>query len=627
MPRLAHGFRASIVIAIVASSSPLLAQPAGNLPIDTFRPAIDSRGYLTINSSQPLGDKEVSFGLGSLAWGHRLLAFENGVATYSVDNVITATLIAAAGFHLGPAELELGASLPLAILSGDRGPDNLGVANDPTDDVRYHVDGQGLGNLGLHLKTRFIKSSRPPHVGLGLIASLYLPTATKDRFLGEAKLTPQLMGVLDKEFGARGRLRIALNAGIRIRSTTSFTDTGAGGAMPTNGTITASAELPVGLGIAYAVSPQKFDLVGEIYGAVPLGAHTDYQPAEAIGGVKLYLARNSFLSLGGGRGLMPSKGGNPDIRAFIGIVFEPSLGDRDGDGIKDDVDKCPNDPEDFDGFEDEDGCPEPDNDHDGILDGDDKCPNIPENRDGFQDEDGCPDTHANDRDGDGILDRVDKCPDDPEDFDGFQDEDGCPDQENANDNIHEVDELCPNDPEDYDGFEDEDGCPDLDNDKDHIPDKDDKCPNEPETYNNVDDEDGCPDRGVTELDKGVITTLEPIQFEYNKAIIKQNSYYILDAVVATMNGNPDILQIEVQGHTDERGDDAYNLDLSERRAAAVVTYLTTHGTKAEPNKPVDPKRLVSQGYGETQPVDPRHNEQAWAKNRRVAFLIVKRAEP
>ena len=69
----------------------------------------------------------------------------------------------------------------------------------------------------------------------------------------------------------------------------------------------------------------------------------------------------------------------------------------------------------------------------------------------------------------------------------------------------------------------------------------------------------------------MITTLEPIQFEYNKAIIKQNSYYILDAVVATMNGNPDILQIEVQGHTDERGDDAYNLDLSERRAAAVVT--------------------------------------------------------
>ena len=59
----------------------------------------------------------------------------------------------------------------------------------------------------------------------------------------------------------------------------------------------------------------------------------------------------------------------------------------------------------------------------------------------------------------------------------------------------------------------------------------------------------------------------------------------------------------------------------------MVTYLTTHGTKAEPNKPVDPKRLVSQGYGETQPVDPRHNEQAWAKNRRVAFLIVKRAEP
>ncbi len=625
MPRLAHGIRLFAVFAVVTSSGAALAQPAGNLAIDPFRPAIDSRGYFTINGSQTLGHAELSFGLGSLSWGHRLLAFENGAATYSIDNVITATLIAAFGFHLGPAELELGASLPLAILSGDRGPDNLGVASDPNDDMLYKVDGQGLGNAGIHLKTRFLKTSRSPHIGLGVIASLYLPTATKDRFLGEAKLTPQLMGILDKELGRGGRLRIALNAGIRVRSTTSFIDSGDGGAMPTNGTITASAELPVGLGIAYAISPQKFDVVAEVFGAIPLGSHENYQPAEALGGIKLYLARNSFLSLGAGRGLMPSKGGNPDMRAFIGIVFEPSLGDRDGDGLKDDIDKCPDEPEDFDAFEDEDGCPEPDNDRDQILDGDDRCPNIPENRDGFEDEDGCPDDHANDRDGDRINDNIDKCPDDPEDYDGFEDEDGCPDLDNDRDKILDIDDLCPNDPEDYDKFEDEDGCPDLDNDKDRILDKDDRCPNEPETYNNVDDQDGCPDRGITELTESGIVTLEPIQFEFNKAVIKKASYPILDAVIATMNGNPDIELIEVQGHTDERGDDAYNLDLSDRRAAAVVEYLTTHGTKQEPTKPVPANRLTSQGYGETQPVDRRHNEAAWALNRRVAFIILKRA--
>ena len=68
-----------------------------------------------------------------------------------------------------------------------------------------------------------------------------------------------------------------------------------------------------------------------------------------------------------------------------------SGGDRDGDGVPDDVDKCPDEPEDRDGFEDDDGCPDPDNDGDGIPDVSDKCPNDPENFNGYQDDDGCPD--------------------------------------------------------------------------------------------------------------------------------------------------------------------------------------------------------------------------------------------
>ena len=101
------------------------------------------------------------------------------------------------------------------------------------------------------------------------------------------------------------------------------------------------------------------------------------------------------------------------------------VGDADLDGIPDNIDECPNAAEDFDGYQDEDGCPDPDNDGDGILDVNDDCPGRAEDFDGFQDADGCPDP---DNDGDGILDVNDKCPDVAENYNGYQDDDGCPDE-------------------------------------------------------------------------------------------------------------------------------------------------------------------------------------------------------
>jgi hypothetical protein len=115
--------------------------------------------------------------------------------------------------------------------------------------------------------------------------------------------------------------------------------------------------------------------------------------------------------------------------------------DRDGDGIPNERDRCPDDPEDFDGFEDEDGCPDPDNDRDGVPDVNDKCPNLP-----GPPPDGCPLAPTDDRDGDGIPNDRDKCPDDPEDFDGFEDADGCPDPDNDRDGVPDVDDACPNTP-------------------------------------------------------------------------------------------------------------------------------------------------------------------------------------
>jgi outer membrane protein OmpA-like peptidoglycan-associated protein len=110
--------------------------------------------------------------------------------------------------------------------------------------------------------------------------------------------------------------------------------------------------------------------------------------------------------------------------AAVAMADECRPKDRDQDAIWDHEDKCPDEPEDYDGHLDEDGCPDFDRDEDGIEDSADLCPDEPEDMDGFEDEDGCPE---NDNDGDGILDADDGCPNEPETMNGYLDTDGCPD--------------------------------------------------------------------------------------------------------------------------------------------------------------------------------------------------------
>jgi len=137
---------------------------------------------------------------------------------------------------------------------------------------------------------------------------------------------------------------------------------------------------------------------------------------------------------------------------------------------------------------------------------------------------------------------------------------------------------------------------------------------EPETYNGKDDADGCPDTGIVQLIGTDIKILEKVMFEYDSAKIKEESFDLLDAVAALILGNPQIDMIEVQGHADERGDDAYNLKLTADRAASVVAYLVKKGVK--------PKKLRSFGYGEYCPVAQGSNEAAWEQNRRVEFKVL-----
>jgi outer membrane protein OmpA-like peptidoglycan-associated protein len=589
-----------------------------------FRQAVDSKGLFTVNGTDILGSGDVSFGLvGDV--GFNLLRI--GV---NDRPLVDTSINASAQFNIGIANLlVLGVQVPFALMSGP-GRQSSDVSdpifsmngasiiprtiyNPPQGGLNY----QGLGDITLHAKLRWLRAEYFP-VGLAIILQGgWNPMRGSYSFAGEPDgfIWPQV--AIERRVSRQVRLDFNLGTRIAFGSLVNPGQIGRIGGPATN----YGPMLTWGAGISWRPVP-VVDLVAETYGAAYLTGLANVPaslPMEIVGGIKIFVQRNSYLLLGGG-GRIPA--GNAfaaaDGRVFLGIIFEPSIGDTDGDGYRDDVDQCVNDPEDFDGFQDDDGCSEPDNDRDGILDADDQCPLIPEDRDGDQDQDGCPEGVESDRDGDGLIDSRDRCPDEPEDRDGFQDDDGCPDPDNDNDTILDTLDNCPNDPEDFDNFQDDDGCPDPDNDQDGILDANDRCPNDPETFNGVDDEDGCPDVGTLELLGTEINLREQIQFETDSAEIRPVSIPIIEQMVNLLRENQNLTLVAIEGHTDERAPDDHNLRLSTDRANSVMNALVQRGIAAD--------RLVAGGFGEYCPKDPRHNAAAWEQNRRVVFRIIRTNE-
>jgi OOP family OmpA-OmpF porin len=272
----------------------------------------------------------------------------------------------------------------------------------------------------------------------------------------------------------------------------------------------------------------------------------------------------------------------------------PGPEDRDGDGYDDKVDECPDNPEDFDGFEDENGCPDEDNDNDKVLDAAELVDGVWTNKDQKESVD---------------------CRNDPEDIDDFEDEDGCPDPDNDKDGLIDHPEKidqCPNEPEDFDKFEDEDGCPDPDNDQDTFLDAVDGCPDQPEDVDGDQDTDGCPDLAA-KVDPCAIKLDGKIMFDSNKHDLeskkfKDQNYKLMDDLVTVLKTNPDIT-IEIGGHTDSKSSDSYNEKLSQRRVDSVRQYLI--------NKGIKDSRVTAVGYGEKQPIDSNKTKDGRENNRRV----------
>jgi outer membrane protein OmpA-like peptidoglycan-associated protein len=244
------------------------------------------------------------------------------------------------------------------------------------------------------------------------------------------------------------------------------------------------------------------------------------------------------------------------------------------------------------------------------------CPHGPEDRDGFEDGDGCADP---DNDRDGVPDEADACPFDPEDRDGFGDGDGCPDWDDDADGLEDRADRCPRQSEDRDGFEDGDGCPEPDNDQDGIPDAADACALDPEDRDGFEDDDGCPEPGPRPVSISVgeqrILVSERIYFDDDRDTIRSVSAPVLDQLADVIRTLGPGVRVLVEGHTDDTGNAAYNVDLSHRRARAVVEYLAARG--------VPRARLDFNGYGASRPLAPNDSPEGRALNRRVEFLLLR----
>jgi outer membrane protein OmpA-like peptidoglycan-associated protein len=319
----------------------------------------------------------------------------------------------------------------------------------------------------------------------------------------------------------------------------------------------------------------------------------------------------------------------------------PPIVDRDGDGLNDTDDACP----DIAGPVDNKGCPYPDRDADGTFDKDDDCPDVA----GKKDLRGCPD-----RDDDGTRDGDDRCPD----IAGVLELQGCPDRDA--DGVADLDDLCPDKAgekshsgcPDTDGdgiYDNEDacvdvkglvenkGCPYADKDGDGIKDVEDACPDTPGPFENkgcpwsdldndgvFDKDDDCPktpgpveNRGCPKIDKREQEVLDyafqNLEFETGKAIIRTTSFESLNRLADLLVSKP-TYKLKISGHTDNVGNDASNMTLSKNRANAVKKYLQDKGVKGD--------NLMSEWFGETKPIDSNDTPAGRQRNRRVEMKVV-----
>ena len=639
---------------ISASASAQNVKQTGEFSVQRFEPAPGSKNFLSVETGRAEGQMGWTVGL-MFNYSHRPFVVVSCVSPTNCNdknainkentNVISDLYWGDVMASISPINrLQLGLRVPVAYANGD-GID-LATGGPAVGGLQKF----GVGDINVEAKFRVLGEADSPYV-LAIGGDISAPVggyAFEGAHIGnQSPVTGAVRLIFDGQW--QEKLTFGLNLRGVFRQDASF------GSADPNGskTVVGPIDFRYGAGVGYKITP-ILRVLAEGFGSTQFSDANGTNALEVDGAVQVMpLDSGITITAGGGAGVLQGIG-VPVARGLVGVMYAHEIGDKDGDGIDDRKDACPTVKEDFDQFEDDDGCPEDDNDGDKIPDAKDKCPNQAENLNGIDDTDGCPD-ETPDKDKDGIPDAEDKCPEEPgdakkiirnpgpnygcldvdqdgvpdkvdqcvneaEDTDGFNDTDGCPDPDNDNDGIVDDADECNLEPEIMNGYKDTDGCPDTvpDKDGDGIPDTVDKCPNVPENVNGFEDEDGCPDRGseLVKVETDDIKILQRVEFATGKDVIDgAKSFAVLDAVASALKLHPEIFLVEIGGHTDNVGNANDNKTLSQKRADAVVKYLVGKGVQAT--------RLTAKGYGAEKPIADNKSKAGQQKNRRVEFVILK----
>ncbi len=636
--RAAGALSATALLGLTAGVA--AADPTSGVDSNLVRPSLDSNGLFTLESGTLLPAHDLSFKLG-VGYGQKPLNVAvPGIGTADgADSVLQYDLVTNLTTSLAlTKKLQVGLDAGIYRTNTDEGYGERGLyasnglAKQPTGLLSLrpisNIDPSGnqtpeerAGPTDARLALKY-QLTRSLKWRTALQVTVVAPFGDQDVFLGEDNLVYEPRLAADYALNATATSKLVFNVGARIRKRTVLEayDTGSQTQTMDDAQVVldVGSEAFAGAGISYELLPQLL-VVAEgtyleplpeamSYGSCHLnngkrcsdlqssnyfngGSYGD-RAAFALGGIQYRATADVSLVVSGGAGLLGAR--KEAFHLAGGIVWQPTpagtrvigRGDSDGDGIPDSADICPDEPEDKDGYQDDDGCPDLDND------------------------------------GDGIIDASDSCPDAPEDKDGYQDDDGCPERDNDSDGIPDVSDRCPNEPEDKDNFEDDDGCPDEDNDGDGFPDAKDKCPNEKETVNGYQDQDGCPDQMDTgpKLDATRIDLQgSKISFASSKSSkLTSTSKQLLDQVADLIKANKGLI-IRIESHVSlgtsstnkrviarqQRRDKA----LTVRRAKEVYDYLVGKG--------VNKNQLRQDSLGSSRPLQQPASDPI---NDRIEFI-------